>query len=440
MLEGINFEDIVEESLAGVYIHDENLKIVYVNKIVERATRYSKDELIGMNILQLAHGDDVAKLVEVAKRVMSGKEVFYEARFTRRDGDVRWVLGFAKPLNVNGSTYVLGNWIDITRIKVLEEKLRENEVFYRTLIKDSLAPIYIVQNSKVKYLNRAFEELTGYTKEELVGKNPFFLVHPGDRDKVYNRYLQRERGMREPEVYSWRTITKNGEVKWITAKPNRIIYNGKPAVAATLMDTTSIHQLTEKLRMREDYLRLLNKMLRHDIANALVLVKFILEDRDDELSKNALRRVEYVTRLIKEAASLESALEKLRPLRLDEVAKEIAESFSVEHDCENVVVMANDGLHTIVYNLVHNAVHHSGGNVKVEVRKMGEWGVLRVIDDGKGIPDELKERIFEEGFTTAGTGLGLFIARKMVEIYGGIIRVYDNKPKGTIFEVRLRTV
>jgi signal transduction histidine kinase len=62
--------------------------------------------------------------------------------------------------------------------------------------------------------------------------------------------------------------------------------------------------------------------------------------------------------------------------------------------------------------------------------------IFRVSDKGKGVPDELKERIFEPGFSTGGgTGMGLFIVKTLAEILGGKVRVYDNVPSGAVFEV-----
>ena len=84
-----------------------------------------------------------------------------------------------------------------------------------------------------KQLNKAFEEATGYKREEIVGRNPFFLIHPEDRGLVYRRYVEREKGLRDiMETYSWRVIRKDGEVRWVTARPGRVTYRGKPAVAA----------------------------------------------------------------------------------------------------------------------------------------------------------------------------------------------------------------
>lgn len=70
----------------------------------------------------------------------------------------------------------------------------------------------------IKHLKR----LRDIQERKLLGKNPFFIIHPQDRDRVYTRYLERIDGKREAEAYSWRIITKDGEIKWITAKPNRI--------------------------------------------------------------------------------------------------------------------------------------------------------------------------------------------------------------------------
>ncbi|MBO8180103.1 MAG: PAS domain S-box protein [Archaeoglobus sp.] len=436
----INFEEVAGKSLSGIYIHDENFRIVYVNDMVVRATKYSKDELIGMNVLDLAHPDDVQISFDAAKKALLGEEIFYEVRYCRKDGGVRWVWGFARPLHVNGERYVLGNWIDITRVKELEQKLKESEGFYRSLIEDSLTPVYIIQDGKMVYVNRAFEEYTGYSKEEVLGGDPFFIIHSEDREEVYTKYIERETGRRDVDTYSWRITTKNGELRWLTARPSRITYKGRPAVAATVVDTTSIHTLNDKLRIREDYLRLLNKVLRHDIANALVLVRAVLEEREGELSKKALSRVDHITRLIREIANLESALEEIKPVRMDRIVEEVAESLGTSCDCEEVEVMANESIRTIAFNLIHNSLKHSGGDVFVEVKKDKGWGVLRVADNGKGIPEHVKERIFDEGFTTGGSGLGLFIVRKLTDILGGVISVYDNKPTGTVFEVRFRAV
>jgi len=247
-------------------------------------------------------------------------------------------------------------------------------------------------------------------------------------------------GKRPTETYSFRIIAKDGSVKWVTVRPSLIIYRGEPAVVATTLDITEIQQLNERLRKREEYLKLLNRILRHDIANALTPIIFALEEfQSSEIAKKALMKAEYITKLINTVRELELGLDETRPLRLDEVARKIAESFGVAFDGEKVEVIGNDSVEIIVENLIDNAVKYGKRDVRVEVRKEGKFGILRVSDRGEGIPPEIRERIFEPGFTTGGgTGMGLFIVKELVKILGGEIRVYDNKPSGAVFEVAFR--
>ncbi|MEM0302310.1 MAG: PAS domain S-box protein [Archaeoglobaceae archaeon] len=438
----VNWKEILDKTLAGVYISDRDGRIIYVNDIIEKATLYSKEELYKMTIYQLAFPEDRKKAEEFSEKVFSGETVFYEIRYVRKDGEIRWIWGFAYPIEIDGKIFALGNWIDITRLKKLENELRNREEFYRVLIEESLTPVYIVQNRRILYVNKAFEELTGYSKEELLGKD-FFMLHPEDREFVIQRYLERERGLRDIETYSFRILSKDGRVKWVTVRPARIIYNGAPAVAATALDTTEIHELNEELKFRAEYLSILNSILRHDIANALTTIALAFEIDDPGLKKRAQEKIEYITKLIRDVRNLESATEIKKPINIAGIVREIAKCYPIETKLKDVMVYANEGLKSVLENVISNSFIHGGENVKVtvEVYKDRDWAVCRISDDGKGIPDEIKSKIFEKGFSTANrTGMGLFIAKWIIETFGGRIEVKDNKPREALFEIYLRTL
>ncbi len=447
------WKSIVDKSLAAIYLTDEHGKVIYVNDIVERATEYSKEEIYSFDtIFELAHPEDRGKLVELySKLTQTGGPTFYEARYVTKSGRIRWVWGFTTSVVFAGKKLYIGNWIDVTRAKRLEQRLKESEEFYRTLVEDSLTPVYLLQNGVLIYVNKAFEDVTGYKREEIVGKNPFFIIHPEDRETVYKRYIERERGQRRAiETYSWRIITKSGEVRWVTARPGRVTYKGKPAVAATVIDTTEIHRLNEELKRRSEYLAFLNKVMRHDIANAITAIRGVLEvikeapKEVEKLIPLTLKKVEYIVKIIEDVRELEKALEELKPVDVAEAVREVAELYKeaeIVLNLESVTVKANEGLKTIINNIVHNALVHGkddGIRIKIETFSDEKYGIIRISDNGKGIPDEIKEKIFEEGFTTGeGTGLGLYIVKRIVNIYGGEIEVKDNIPKGTVFEIRI---
>ena len=107
-----------------------------------------------------------------------------------------------------------------------------------------------------------------------------------------------------------------------------------------------------------------------------------------------------------------------------------------------------DRLAQVVGNLLSNAVKYSpdGGEVRVTVRNGGSEAVVEVADEGVGIADEDTERIFEKFFRTddastsvGGTGLGLAVAREIVQTHGGTIDVESEPGHGAVFTVRLPT-
>jgi two-component system phosphate regulon sensor histidine kinase PhoR len=106
-----------------------------------------------------------------------------------------------------------------------------------------------------------------------------------------------------------------------------------------------------------------------------------------------------------------------------------------------------DAYRSILENLLENAVKYSpaGSTIRVELEQNGSVAELRVADQGVGIPAEERERIFERFYRggdeevrrTKGTGLGLYIVRRLVERMGGNVRVESRPGSGSIFAIRL---
>ncbi len=116
------------------------------------------------------------------------------------------------------------------------------------------------------------------------------------------------------------------------------------------------------------------------------------------------------------------------------MVKEAAKGYNVKIEVKgDAEILANDGGCIVFENLIGSAVKHGkASRIEVNIQKSENSVRIRIADDGKGIP--VMDKIFEEGFTTgSGSGLGLYIVKKLVESFGGSIKVERSVPRGTVF-------
>ncbi|MEM2726940.1 MAG: PAS domain-containing sensor histidine kinase [Archaeoglobaceae archaeon] len=315
---------------------------------------------------------------------------------------------------------------------------------FEVLVEQSLNPVFILQDERFLYFNKSVENITGYSSEELCVIDPFKLVHPEDREEVYRKYLLRVNGLRDNEIYSFRVLAKDGKTKWITVKAFGVNYRGKPAVVVSAMETTLLNELNEELKKRNELLSHLSSMLRHDILNDLAIISAAIELRDDELLDRASERISKIEEKISDVRRLEEEMGELKIINISDMASSVIEKYKkdakINLTSENLFVKADESLKSAIENIVGNAIIHNPTPVEIEVEifKEGEECVIKISDNGVGISDELKEKIFKERVSTRkGGGLGLIITKKIIDIFGGSIRVYDNVPKGAVFEFRV---
>ncbi|MEM2271755.1 MAG: PAS domain-containing sensor histidine kinase [Archaeoglobaceae archaeon] len=324
---------------------------------------------------------------------------------------------------------------------------QNREELFEILLQKSLVGNFIIQDERLVYFNEAVEKVTGYTFEELKNLNPFEIVHPEDRSVVYQKYVSRINRIKEDETYSFRIITKDGAVRWITARALGINYKGKPGVAVNAMDTTHLIELTEELRKKNELLSHLSSILRHDILGDVAIISAAIELRDENMLQTAFERIKKIREKIEDIKKLEEEMGELKIVNAVEMARYAVEKYSREANIvfryENVFVMANESLKSAIENIVNNAIVHNPEGVKIEIDvfRDGKDCVVRVSDNGVGIDCEIKKKLFSERISTRkGGGLGLLIVKKIVETFRGSIRVYDNKPQGTVFEIRIPCV
>ena len=171
------------------------------------------------------------------------------------------------------------------------------------------------------------------------------------------------------------------------------------------------------------------------------------ETKKHEYLERALSRVDTVAErldLLKSESKLLESL-KIQPIEIS-IINNVVESFdnvTIHPYPSNIKVNANRLLYPILFNFIQNAFQHAGKGIDVEVKieEQNNDIVISVSDNGKGISEENKKLIFQQGYkgTNKGvSGMGLFLAKIVIESYGGSVKVEDNIPKGTIFQLLLK--
>ena len=208
------------------------------------------------------------------------------------------------------------------------------------------------------------------------------------------------------------------------------------------------HELRTPLALMQVQLDLYHSNSHPDNdADTVQMIKMVTEqnDRLNKMVKTLLDMSELQTvgrddEIILDAL-VDEVLEDLEPLAEGKNIKLIAK-------CKDITMVGSDILiYRLVYNLVENAIkyNHSGGQVTVTADRKEKHVYLSVEDTGAGIPEELKERVFEPFFRVdksrsrelGGVGLGLALVREIVRVHDGSITVKSNPSGGTIFEVVL---
>ncbi|MCF7792614.1 MAG: HAMP domain-containing histidine kinase [Candidatus Cloacimonetes bacterium] len=206
------------------------------------------------------------------------------------------------------------------------------------------------------------------------------------------------------------------------------------------------------MEKQQKQLELINSILRHDLANHFSVIRSAvrLYEREpnqeflDEVVKHSLSGVELIKNM-KQLESVFASNVQTSNYPIKNVVEKVAYNYpdiEFEINLETAEVQANSSLESVIDNIIRNAIKHGGTDkIKLTSEKTEQRYILKITDFGKGIPDEIKPKIFDENFksgSTGNTGLGLFIVKQMMNNYGGNVHVEDNVPQGAIFVLDFR--
>ncbi|KAA0002012.1 MAG: PAS domain S-box protein [Thermoplasmata archaeon] len=342
----------------------------------------------------------------------------------------------------------------VQELKKSQAELKESERRYRELFEGSKDAVYITtKDGKIVDVNKAFEELFGYSKKELLKMNARDMyLKKEDREK-FQKKIEKNGFVKDYEVKFRR---KDGKVLdcLLTSNVKRDS-NGKViGYYGIIRDVTEIKEAQRKI---EAY----NILMRHDINNRNQIAIGYLEIlRDMNLTEEQKEYVERVLKVVKASQNLldrvrvlNKAREKHRLVRknIEEVVRKairehahdaIKKGIRISYNGKGIDVMADDMAENIFSNILENAITHSEcSKIAISIEEKNDFCKVSIEDDGKGIPKEIRDSLFlfgVKGKDSPGSGLGLHLVKTIVEGYGGFIKVRDRKNGGTIFDVYLK--
>jgi PAS domain S-box-containing protein len=330
---------------------------------------------------------------------------------------------------------------------------------------DSVVVWSATDPTEFDYLSPGFESLWGIDRETVHDDVHAFIetIHPDDRDLVVEAIESVDFGGPCPDgrigTYEHRIVRPDGDVRWVEARVSGIADDdgNLSQVIGIVID------VTERKR-REQKIEVLTRLLRHDVYNDVSAILGWLETLRDSVTGNQRSLVDRAQSASQHAIELTEVAREyvavvtddeefsLRPITASSTLHEELEAakllnpeatFEIEGDFVTESVRGNELLGSVFRNVLNNAVQHNdcaSPRVVASMTSTPSSVVVRIADNGPGIPPERRQSVFEQTPTEddgEATGMGLHLCRKTVAGFGGRLWLEDGEPSGTVVCIEL---
>jgi len=436
------------------------------------------DDLVGRPVFDFLMEKDQPVIQERQEMLNQGKSTApIEHEIVRPDGTRRVVEVNSVPITYEGQAAVQTVARDVTDRQRAEERLRAAEAKFRGLVEQSLVGIYIIQDGRIAYINPALAEIVGYPVDDLVGADAVTrFIHEDDQAMVRRKIRQRNQGEIEDARYTFRIRQQDGTVRHVEAHGTRMEHGDQSAIIGTLLDVTERKEWERNLIAAKEEAEEMNRLksaflanMSHEIRTPLTsiigfadLIGTSPESASEfaALIRRSGKRLLWMLNSVLDLAQLEAGALKLHAERVDLTGevREILDEFRPQAQQKNNTLQLDvpeapvrgsvdrGAFLRIVTNLVSNAIKFTrDGRVTVVLRPDGNAVEMRVEDTGIGIGEDFLDQIFDEfrqestgeARTHEGSGLGLTITQRLVELMDGTIAVDSTPAEGSTFTVRL---
>lgn len=484
------FQSLVESAGDIIYNADVKGYFTYVNPVTSRILGYSIKELIGKHYTELVTKEKAEEVRSFYLNVLENKvETSYlEFPVSSKDGKLFWLgqkvqIDFSDPDNLEITAVAR----DITDLVNARKAIEDSEKKYRSLINNmELGLLEVGSDGLITKAYDWFCDMTGYEAYELVGKDPIeIFTKPEDRYIVYEQENNRNEG--QSGVYELPMRKKSGEFIWvmISGVP---IYNSQGNVTGSLgihLDITQHKDLQNELELaketavqaqqaEKDFLAHMSHEIRTPLNAILGMANLLNTTKLNNLQESYVEDIRYAADTLHGLISDVLDISKIEAGEIDVVESNIdlrqtismlcktldyraiergnTLEFTIANDVPKYILADKNFINQILYNLIYNSIKFTtNGSIIINVsqeKELDNEGLMllfEVVDEGIGIKKEKIEHVFDRYKQETkdierkygGTGLGLPITRKLVELHGGKVSVESEEGVGTKFTFTL---
>lgn len=457
------FIHVFENAAIGMALIATDGKLVKVNQSFCNILGYTEKELLQLDFQDITHLDDLEndllKLSLLKEKMLNTYQV--EKRYIHKNKHEVWaILSVSVIQNDQGEPLFFVNQIqDITERKIAVEKLLEGEERYHRLVEESPDGVIILKEEKCFFINETGVALLGAnSKKDIIGRPIYDFVHP----REHLRFKQRDINRDTVGPIEKRFIRMDGKIINVELKTMPTKYQDQHAVHMIMRDISERKQAQE-LILNSEKLTVAGQLaagIAHEVRNPLTAIKGFFQMMENDLKGNKM----YFDVIALEINRIETILSELLVLAKPQEAKFERKNFDIilshvitlletqtnlnnieiTKDIEPNLPLINcdeNQLKQVFINYLKNAIESmdQGGKIHIHVRKQKANTILiRIVDQGSGIPKHILNRIGEPFFTTKaqGTGLGLMICKNIIEDHYGTVRI-ESSSAGTNVEIDL---
>jgi PAS domain S-box-containing protein len=458
----------------GLIEVDSNDSITLANHSFSEISGYNLTELIGQKASDLFLSKEGKQLIETKNELRThGVTDSYEVQIKNKKGENRhWLVSGAPNYDINGKAIgSIGIHLDIT-----EQKEQEERLYLLSLIAEKNINAVIISDveGRIEWVNSSFEKMSGYTKEELVGIKPGYLLQGKETNPETITYLKNQISNGHPFNCEIINYSKTGEKYWVKIQ-GQALYNKKGEIVRyfAIEENISNKKILENQREElvaslaktnkelEDYAQIVSHDLKSPLRSIHSLISWIKEDSDKAFSDQTLSYFSMIENKVEKMDHLIEGILTYSKIDKEDVVKEsvnthqiVQNIIDIIHIPEHVTISIKNQLpilradryriQQLFQNIIGNAVNYietKTGLVEISSEEFDDYYVFSIKDNGVGIAKEHYKKIFNtfQSYTKSehSTGLGLAIVKKVVDAYNGEIWIDSELGKGSTFFVKL---